>query len=188
MTDRVRDIRILYRRPPNREQVFDQRLVLDRPDVKVTLAESMALPSPKRIDGVTVLESGSSVVWFTFPGLWHDIGRFHDASDTFTGLYANILTPPIMEGALWITTDLYLDIWMPRGGGAVLLDEDELDQALRQKLLAPRTGRRAREEAASILERSRAGRWPPNIVDEWTLERARSVATPADTPRKADPC
>lgn len=168
-------VRILYRRPPDRVQVFDQRLVLDLADVKVTLAESMVLPSPKTIGGTTILETGSSVVWFTFPGVWHDIGRFHDAGDGFTGLYANVLTPPVMEDNVWTTTDLYLDVWMPPRGTAVLLDEDELGQALDRGLLDAETGQRAREEADEILDGSRTGQWPPAVVHEWTLERARST-------------
>jgi len=169
------EVRIFYRRPPDREEVFHQRLVLDNDDVKVTLAEAMELPAPKKIGGRTVLERGSSVVWFTFPGMWHDIGRFHTAAGRFTGLYANVLTPPLMNGRDWVTTDLYLDVWMPPEGEAQLLDEQELDEALREGLVDPETARRALGEAKSILERAKTGAWPPAIVKEWTLTRIRSV-------------
>jgi uncharacterized protein len=169
-----RRVRIHYLRPPERLQVFDQRLVLDREDVKVTLAEAMAFDPPMRIGGDVVLEHGSDVVWFTFPGAWHDIGRFHLADGTFTGIYANILTPAVMSDGDWRTTDLYLDIWVGPDGPVVLLDEDELDEALGKEWLAEATAERARAEARRLLETARAGSWPPPVVGEWTLERCRA--------------
>ena len=67
--------------------------------------------------GKIALEAGSDAVWFTFPGLWHDIGRFHRADGEFTGIYANILTPPVIEpDGKWETTDLFLDIWVDPEG------------------------------------------------------------------------
>ncbi|MCG6955466.1 MAG: DUF402 domain-containing protein [Gemmatimonadetes bacterium] len=169
-----RRVRIHYLRPPQQMQVFDQRFVLDRDDVKVTLAEAMPFDAPMRIDGQVVLEHGSDVVWFTFPGLWHDIGRFHRADGTFTGIYANILTPPEMSDDEWHTTDLYLDVWLPPGGTAVLLDADELDEALGREWIDGPTADRARAEADRLLDAARAGSWPPPVVNEWTLERCRT--------------
>lgn len=166
-------VRIHYRRPPDRVQVFEQAVILARPDVVVTLAEAMSFDPPMRIDGQVALEAGSSVVWFTFPDVWHDIGRFHTADGTFTGLYANVLTPPAIEGPDWYTTDLFLDVWLPPGGEPVLLDEDEFDEAVGRELLDATTAARAREEAATILAGARDGTWPPAVVREWTLERCR---------------
>jgi predicted RNA-binding protein associated with RNAse of E/G family len=159
-----RRVRIHYLRPPQQVQIFDQRLVLDRDDVKVTLAESMPFDPPMRIAGQIVLEHGSDVVWFTFPELWHDIGRFHRADGTFTGLYANILTPP----------ELTDDVWLPPGGKAVLLDADELDEALGREWIDRSTANRARAEADRLMSAARAGSWPPPVVNEWTLDRCRA--------------
>ena len=170
MSDRPQ-IRIHYRRPPNRIQVFEQTLVHDGDDVKVTLARAMPYEPPMRIEGQVVLELGSDVVWFTFPGQWHDVGRFHRADGTFTGLYANILTPPVLDGPEWDTTDLFLDVWMSRDGNALLLDEDELDEALGREWVDADTAARALAEAHRLLEGARAGTWPPPAVREWTLAR-----------------
>jgi predicted RNA-binding protein associated with RNAse of E/G family len=169
-----RRVHIHYLRPPERLQVFEQRLVLDRADVKVTLAEAMPFDPPMRIDGSVVLEHGSDVVWFTFPGLWHDVGRFHRADGTFTGIYANILTPPEMSDSDWRTTDLYLDVWLPPGGEPRLLDEDEMDEALGREWIDGETAARARDEARRLMEGARGGAWPPRVVREWTLERCRA--------------
>ncbi len=168
-----REVEIHYKRPPDRVQVFHQRLVFDAADVKITFAERMESSAPMRIEGAVVMEEGSDLVWFTFPGLWHDIGRFHRADGTFTGYYANILTPPEIDGDTWTTTDLYLDVWLPPGGEPVLLDEDEFDLALGKELLDPDVAPRAREEAERLMEAAASGTWPPLIVREWTLERVR---------------
>jgi len=168
-------IRINYRRPPNRVQVFEQTLVLDREDVKVTLAEHMPYQPPMRIEGSVVLELGSDVVWFTFPGAWHDVGRFHRADGTFTGFYANILTPPTFDGGVWDTTDLFLDVWMGPDGKALLLDEEELDEALGREWVDHATAASARQEARRLVEGAAQGTWPPPVVAEWTLERCRSA-------------
>ena len=177
-------VRIKYRRPPGRLQVFEQRLVYDGPEVKVTLAESMDLRAPMRIDGQVVLESGSDIVWFTFPGAWHDIGRFHRADGTYTGLYANILTPPVLDGLDWDTTDLFLDVWKAPDGTVSLLDEEELDEALGREWIDSATAERARVEGGRLVEEARVGEWPPPVVVEWTLERCRAEL--AERPLGAD--
>src|SRR5690625_7056866 len=62
-----------------------------------------------------ILEAGAPAIWFTFPGLWHDIGRFYLLDDTFTGYYTNIMTPVEFHDPLrWSTTDLFLDHWLDR--------------------------------------------------------------------------
>jgi len=165
-------VQIHYRRVPDRLRVYDQRVVLERDDVVITLSEPLRLDAPMVRDGAVMLETGSVALWFTFPGLWHDIGRFHDARGRFTGIYANILTPPVFEGPVWHTTDLFLDVWRPAGGGVCLLDEDELEQALARGELDAETAARARDEAARVMAEAARGRWPPDVVEEWTLPRA----------------
>ncbi|HEX6587926.1 MAG TPA: DUF402 domain-containing protein [Longimicrobiales bacterium] len=122
-----------------------------------------------------MLEDGSPIVWFSFPGAWHDIGRFHRADGTFTGLYANLLTPVAgLDSTEWTTTDLFLDVWIPaQGGDARLLDEDEFATARERGWIDEATARSALAEARWLLDRADAGSWPPRVVQEWTLERAR---------------
>ncbi len=167
-------VRIEYLRPPDRREVFIQRLLLDSPQVKVTLAEKVPFDPPILVHGEVALEKGSDAVWFTFPGLWHDIGRFHRADDTPTGIYANILTPPVMgpEGD-WETTDLFLDMWLHPSGVLSVLDEDQLEEAEGAGWISGAMAERARKEVEWIRTEYEAGRWPPPVVQEWTLERAR---------------
>lgn len=169
-------VHIHYLRPPDREEVFTQRLLLDDPGVKVTLARDVPYDPPIRIHGEVALEKGSDAVWFTFPGSWHDVGRFHRADGTFTGIYANILTPPvILQGGIWRTTDLFLDIWVDSKGKLTVLDEDQFGEGLNEGVISPEEGERALQEVEEIRKGYREGVWPPPIVGEWTLERALGV-------------
>ena len=165
-------VRIHYHRIPGQERIYDQRVVLERDDVIITLSDPLELEAPMMHDGRVMLEAGSLALWFTFPGAWHDIGCFHHADESCSGIYANILTPPRIEGSVWHTTDLFLDVWRPSGGDVVLLDEDEFDEAYMLGQIGADTARRAREEAERLLESARIGEWPPTVVDEWPLERA----------------
>lgn len=168
-------VEIRYRRPPGRLQIFKQHHVFEDPTVVVTFAQHMAFQQTMRMEDDVVLEDGSDVVWFTFPGAWHDIGRFHRADGTFTGIYANILTPPEMNGLVWDTTDLFLDVWVGPDGSVQLLDEEEFDQAVGREWLDPATAERARDEATRILRAAQDGTWPPPVVAEWTRERCLEV-------------
>ena len=174
----ARWVEILYRRLPDREQRFRQRVLEDDGECVVTLLDAAELPKPVRAGERVILEPGAPVVWFTFRGLWHDIGRFHMRDGTFTGFYANVLTPVEMDGPLWRTTDLCLDVWMD-DRGVQILDEDELAEAERRGWADAPTAARARREAAELAARARAGEWPPAPLHEWTLERARAAARPS---------
>jgi predicted RNA-binding protein associated with RNAse of E/G family len=167
-------VRINYLRPPDRREIFVQRLLLDRPDVKITFAEAVPFDPPILIHGEVALEAGSDAVWFTFPGLWHDIGRFHRLNGRFTGVYANILTPPLIRSdGEWETTDLFLDVWVDPEGNFSVLDEDQLKEAESKGWVSRDQANRAREEVEWIRREFDGGRWPPEVVMEWTLERAR---------------
>lgn len=171
-------VRIDYLRPPHRKEVFIQKLLLDTEEVKITLAENVPFDPPIRIRGEVALEAGSDAVWFTFPGCWHDIGLFHRADDSFTGIYANILTPPVIgPGGNWETTDLFLDVWIDLQGTLWVLDEDQLQEAEEARWVSGELADRARKEVEWIRREHGAGRWPPAVVGEWNLARARQSSS-----------
>ena len=170
-------VTIHYRRPPDRLEVFEQAVVDDDGECVVTYLPSARVKKPVVVEGRVVLEPGAPVVWFTYRGdVWHDVGRFHRADGTFTGVYANVLTPVEMEGTRWDTTDLYLDVWRGADGEIQLLDRDEFDAAVKSGLLTPSVAERAFTEGERLVQGARQGAWPPAHVDEWTLERARGVS------------
>lgn len=166
-------VRIRYLRPPAREETFVQRVLHRAPDCVVTFLQESTLSRPLVHDGRILLDPGAPAVWFTFPGARHDIGRFHRADGTFTGLYANILTPVEgIEGAEWRATDLFLDVWLAPDAPPVLLDVDELDEAERLGAVTAAQAGEARTEAGRLLADAAAGRWPPPVVHTWPLRRA----------------
>lgn len=159
----MKNIVIHYYRPPSGLEIYEQLLLLDEPDVKVSLLPRYLGP-PVRVDGQAILEATAPILWFTFPELWHDIGRFHRADGTVTGLYANILRPVVFREDHWETTDLFLDLWLPADGAPRVLDEDEFERAITEEWLDPETAARAREELARLLRLHAGGCWPPEIV------------------------
>lgn len=166
-------IAVHYRRLPDREQVFEQKLVHDAGEYVVTLLEKAPLERPVTAGGETVLEPGAPVVWLTYPARWYDIGLFHLRDGTFTGYYANVLTPVEMGTTRWETTDLCLDVWVGKDGRVEILDEEEFAEAVRRGWLDEETAALARGTAASISAGARLGAWPPSHVTEWTLDRVR---------------
>jgi predicted RNA-binding protein associated with RNAse of E/G family len=171
-----RTITIHYGRLPDRMAVFDQVVVEETPECTVTLIEASQLARPVLVNDRVVLEPGGPALWFSYPGRWHDIGRFHLLDGTFTGYYANILTPLRMEGDRWETMDLCLDVWLGADGRVEILDEDEFHQAVDQRWMDDRTARAARAEADAIAAAARAGQWPSPHVRGWDLARARRAA------------
>ena len=147
----------------------------------MTYLPRAGVPHPMVIGGRTVLEAESPVVWFTFPGAHHDIGRFHSPEGDLTALYANVLTPVEIEGDEWRTTDLFLDVLLEPGRGPVILDEDELEEALAEGWVDRAAAAGARAEAARLVAGALEGSWPPAVVSEWTLERARSAVAAGHT-------
>ncbi len=171
-------VTIHYHRPPDREDVFVQRLVERTGSTIITFMERTPLARTLRVRRRIALENGSPVVWFTFPGCWHDIGLFHRADGRYTGTYANILTPVrLLDATTWSTTDLFLDVWVDLSGEASILDEDEFRHAIQRGWLEPGLAARARAEAELLLRAARAGEWPPPVVRDWTLDRVRSIPT-----------
>lgn len=169
-------VTIHYRRPPDRLQIFEQEVVHRTPEVTITYLPRAGVKRPVEAGGRVILEPESPVVWFTYPGEWHDVGRFHLADGAFTGCYANLLTPVVMDGARWETCDLFLDVWVPVEGEPEVLDEEELRQAVEMGWVNAATAARVREHAATLLSGAREGSWPPAHVREWTLERAAGGA------------
>lgn len=166
-----RIVEIHYRRPPDRIEVFRQKVLEETPSHVATLLESASLPRPLLVHDRPILEPGARVVWFTFPGTWYDVGRFHLRDGTFTGYYANILTPVRMEGDRWETTDLFLDVWVGADGSIELLDEDEFARAIEAGWLDdPATIATALATAEAIITAAREGRWPPRSVQESAVD------------------
>jgi predicted RNA-binding protein associated with RNAse of E/G family len=161
-------------------QVFEQEVVADAGAYIVTFLAAAAIPKPVRVGEQIVLEPGSPVVWFTYPGRGYDVGRFHRADGTFTGAYANLLTPVRMQGDTWHTTDLCLDVWAGADGSVQILDEDEFAEAVRQGWINTPTAEAARAQADALATEARRSTWPPQHIRDWTLERVLNLLNKTD--------
>jgi predicted RNA-binding protein associated with RNAse of E/G family len=169
-------VRIEYRRPPDRTDWFEQDAVAVEDGCHVTLLQHTQLDQAKLIGEQPVLENGSAIVWFTFEGAWHDIGRFHLADGTFTGWYANAIRPvTFRDPHSWECTDLFLDVWLGPDGEPRVLDAADLDHAVEQGWVSHEDAQRARIEVDHILAAAAIGAWPPRVAREWTLDRARAT-------------
>lgn len=166
-------VKIHYRRPPDRVSLYENELIWASEEVTVTVMRATRLARDVTVDGQIILQNGAPAVWFTFPGADHDIGRFHTRAGTFTGLYANVLTPVEFVSPLeWRTTDLFLDVWIGRNATrAQILDEDELEHALAHHWIDAVTAAQARATARRLVGQYAAGTWPPPVVYDWPLER-----------------
>ena len=166
-------IRYEYRRLGKPAQVYEEWLVLDRPDTKVLLQD---YPGPDiELDGEPMLEHGAQAVWYVFPEKWHDIARFHMRDGSLTGFYTNLCMPVEIADDRWVGRDLFLDLWQPVDGPARWLDEDELEAAGRSGLVDASTGKRIQNERSLIDLRVSQRAWPPPIVRDLGLDQARAL-------------
>lgn len=165
-------VRIHYHRPDRGTTIFIERLVRDEPDVKVTLLSDYQGADAYAGDRL-ILSAGAPVLWFVFPGLCRDVGRFHLADGTFTGWYTNLRAPMRMDGSEWYCTDLFLDHWLPADDNpGTWLDEDELAAAIEKDLLTNDWLACVQRERAEVDALLQAGTWPPPLTRQFDLQLA----------------
>lgn len=170
------------RRGPERVDRFEQELVVDAPDHKISVQVLGSDLAPLRIDASTTLRPGALLVWYVWPGEPYEIGAFHDQDATFLGHYANVIRPPEVEPGGWTIEDLYVDLWVPAGGDPVLLDLDELEEARGRGWLSDGEADGARGVAEALLESARTGAWPPPLLRRWPPELIPALRLRRDAP------
>ena len=163
-----------YHRPGIGVTVYDEWLVLDRPDVKVLLQENYSGPDVD-VQNSRVLDSGAPIVWFVIPDAWYDIGRFHLSDGTFTGWYTNLCKPVQIDGDTWIGNDLFLDLWQFTDGNPVWLDEDEFENAVKVGLVDKALKKQVLNQRILIDLQASQDAWPPPIAKDIDLAQARSL-------------
>jgi predicted RNA-binding protein associated with RNAse of E/G family len=163
-----------YHRPGIGKTVYDEWLVLDRPDVKVLLQKDYSGPDVD-VAGSRILDSGAPMVWFVFPDSWHDIGRFHLSDGTFTGWYTNLCKPVQFEDDTWIGHDLFLDLWQFAVGDVSWLDEDEFAEAVKTGLVDRQLKKQILNQRALIDLQVKLDAWPPPIAKDIDLVQAEAL-------------
>lgn len=162
-------------------QRFDQEILRDDGDLKITLQVLAPSFPSTRIDEATVLDAGSLLIWYIFPGRWYEIGLFYDRTDAFLGHYINLIRPPTFEVARWVVEDLYLDVWAPADRSPMLLDENELDEAVTQGAISVEEAAEVRELGHVMLARAEKRCWPPPLR-KWPPELVPALRLRRDSP------
>lgn len=155
-------------------------------------------------DGIR-LPGGSYLLWFTFPGAWHEVGAFYGPDGRLLGHYVNIIRPveeataaaaglgasrPGRGGGgsaanpvgVWRITDLFLDIWIPAGRPPRALDEDEWREAVEEGWIDRGEAARAEVERDRIIEAIDTGTFPPAPVPDRPLESVPLLRLRRDAP------
>jgi hypothetical protein len=127
--------------------------------------------------------AGAALIWFTFPGKPYEVASVWEANGRLRGYYTNVVRPPDLSGSeAWHITDLFLDVWQPRGQEPEILDEEEFEEAREKNWIEPHEAARARSGALVILGRIRSRRWPPRVVRRWPLDAVPSLRFRRDEP------
>jgi uncharacterized protein len=159
-----------YLRPPGNLSTF-QGTLLHEDDERIVMTQTVHPDRPVIRGGHEVLVDGSPIVWFLFKQMPYDVGRFHTPAGEVTGLYVDVTEPVHWTGSdadtLQTVVDLFLDLWIPPSGEAVVLDEDELEDAFTSGAISGEQRDRARLACATVLSGIAAGTFPPDIVTGW---------------------
>lgn len=172
-------VEIDYLRPPAARTLLRQELLLDSPQVKLTLQPVGREGLPL---GGTHVPEGGAVLWFTFPGRAYEVAAVHAPDGRLLGWYTNVVRPPKIRGRRWRIVDLFLDVWQEPGGEARLLDRSELERAREEGWIEPAEAGRAEETARRVLSAAREGSWPPEPVRRWSPETVPALRFRRDAP------
>ena len=163
---------IHYFRPPDRELHIDTELLYKDDEVIVTSHILEGASKPLIIDGETVVENGYRAVFAEYRKHWHDVAKIFkpDGSEQgFTGYYADINTPSEERDDGYWTKDLFLDLWIsPDRSRIMVLDEDEFDEAIRNKWITEVEARSAKAELDRLIKLFHKGRFPSELLERFS--------------------
>ena len=161
----------MYRRPPGTPLTFPG-LLMNITANSLTIQSQLTVSKPRRVAGQVIADTGYWSIWFVFRDKWFDVGKFYDRSKTWLGYYCDIIKPVkrLMHGSrTTILTDLFLDVWITPTGEVYVLDEDELEDAVKQDLISESLAARAQKQAQLLVRNIRRNNFPPSHVKESTL-------------------
>ena len=164
-------VSILYKRPPYAAARYPGLLVHDAGQ-SLTIQSRLNPAQPRQVAGKIIAAAGYWSIWFVFRDKWFDVGKFYDESKNWLGYYCDIVKPirRLMSGSSTsVLTDLFLDIWISSDGEVYVLDEDELEDAVRHRFISKRLAARARSQVRILMRKSKRQEFPPTQVKEAKL-------------------
>jgi predicted RNA-binding protein associated with RNAse of E/G family len=118
-------------------------------------------------DGKVVLASGYGIVYFEMMRKWFSVGKIWNSEGQHTGYYCDIITPPrVLEDGVVEVTDLFLDLWVAPDLRYKVLDEEELEDALKKGWITKRLYEAAKKEVKKLVALVEQGRFPPPLVKQ----------------------
>lgn len=116
-------------------------------------------------DGKMVSQAGFPITYFELVGKWFSIVNVRNLRGEHTGYYCDITTPPklLKDGSIEIT-DLFLDLWVSPDLRYRVLDQDELEEALKKGWISEQLHARAKRELKKLVASVETKDFPPRPV------------------------
>ena len=163
---------IIYRRLPNDVREFPG-ILRQESESNLVIQTRLTLPSPRRLAGRVIADTGFLAVWFIYRDRWYDVGKFYDRAGEQVGYYCDILKPThklLLNSTRTTTlTDLFLDLWITPRGKYYVLDEDELQAALNKGYISKTLASAARKRLTTLIHRIERENFPPKQVRDIEL-------------------
>lgn len=135
----------------------------------------LSVSQPRQVLDTIIADTGYWAIWFVFRGKWFDIAKFYDESGKWLGYYCDIIEPVtqlIRVSRTAVITDLFLDLWITPHNDYYVLDEDELENAIRSKFISKSVGEKARSQLQLLIKKIGRNDFPPSQVREIELLQA----------------
>ena len=167
--DLPRRIVIVYQRLPDKIREYPG-LLRSETDSMLTIESRLTTSKPTTAFGKIIADTGYLAIWFIFKNRWYDIGKFYDLSGKWLGYYCDIIQPvPKLlahQSRTVKLTDLYLDLWISAENEFLILDEDELADAVEKRYLTAKMAKRARDQLNILVGMIRTQEFPPKEITQ----------------------
>ncbi len=162
-------IHLIYRRIPDMLIERDDEVIKDLKDIIVAKAKFEDMRTPLYVNGIKVIENGYTMLYFAFLNKNYDILKIYDEDGIYKGIYVDILSYTRRYDNILEMLDLFLDIFIFPNGEFYLLDENEIEIALKEGFIDKKTYNFAYSTAEEIITEIKNGNFPPKIVNKYSL-------------------
>jgi predicted RNA-binding protein associated with RNAse of E/G family len=107
--------------------------------------------------GTIIAEPGYSWVTLWETGKPYIITKFLNAEGELVGVYCDVSRPVERVGDAFTFDDMYLDVWMVPGQEPVILDEDELQEAVQAGYITHAEAKQAMKTALALRNALKLG-------------------------------
>ncbi len=162
----AKKITVRFIRPPNKIDVWEHELVLDSKKNIISKFIFDGVSHAFAVAKIPVIENGYIGRAYEFAGKWFEIVKVIDKNNVIKGYYCNINEPFKRIGSGYEIFDLFIDLWVFPDGKYVVLDEDELGNAIKEGWISAYQAKKARETIDQLIVMIEKGEFPPEIVRE----------------------